>query len=58
MSDRTLITAGLIVGLVTLYAVIAGADGEITTGDANVAAAFITGAGLTVLIFTGRKPKL
>ena len=60
MSDRILIIAGLIIGVVTLYAVVTGSDGEITVSNAQVqvATAFVAGAGLAVLILTGKKPKL
>ena len=58
MSDRMLIISGLIVGLVTLAAVVAGSDGVIDTSEAQIITAFVAGAGLAVLVFTGKKPKL
>ena len=57
MSDRMLIIAGLIIGVVTLYAVTAGVDGEIDASEAQIITAFVAGAGLAVLILTGKRPR-
>ena len=57
MTDRMLIIAGLIVGLVTLAAVVAGSDGDLDTSEAQTITAFVAGAGLAVLVFTGKRPR-
>jgi len=55
MSDRALIALGIAVGVVTLFAVVASADGGISIGEAETAGAFITGAGLVLLVTYGKK---
>jgi len=55
MTDRALTAVGVAVGLVTLFAVVAAADGAFTVGEAEVAGAFIAGAGLVLAVTYGRK---
>jgi len=58
MDERSLLILSVLVGVVTLIAVLGTADGTISAHDTTVAGAFAAGAAIAWLIATGRKPKI
>ncbi len=58
MDEKHLLILSVLVGVVTLIAVLGTADGTISVEDTKVAGAFTAGAAIAWLIATGRRPKL
>ena len=55
LTDRALTALGIAIGTLTLFAVMASADGSVTLAEAETAGAFLTGAGLVLLVTYGKK---